>query len=491
MRKGLIGVLSIVGVSLSNGAAWGQCEVTQLASQGGFGRVSIDGDVAVIGDTDAFGSLGAAFVYRRGPAGPEEWKLDAVLLAPEPDVEDVFGSSVAVSGDVIVVSAHHADAPEFQSGAAHIFRYNPNSAQWEHEATLTASDGDGSDIFGWSVAIDGDVVLIGARDDENDALDQSGSAYVFRYDPDTSGWIEEAKLTDPNAEERDLFGVSVSVSGDVALVGAHGNDDIHGAAFVFRYNPDLPVDWSLETEITSEGVGQDWFGFSVSLANGVAIVSAYQDNSTPKGNDAGSASIFRYDGNGWIEEQYLTASDAAPLDWFGLSVSISEDGNTVLVGAQNDDDLGSKSGSAYVFRYTPETQPPWQETIKLLASDGGPFDRLGRSVSISQDIALIKGGGKGYIFAGMSGLDCNDNGEPDACDIFDETSDDQDGNGIPDECDSIPGDIDGDGTVGVNDLLILLSRWGPCKNCDDCRADLDGDCSVGVKDLLILLGNWG
>ncbi len=111
-------------------------------------------------------------------------------------------------------------------------------------------------------------------------------------------------------------------------------------------------------------------------------------------------------------------------------------------------------------------------------------------MSLSDDTAVIKGGGKGYIFAGMSELDCNDNGQPDDCDIFDGTSVDQNGNGIPDECET-PGDIDGDGVVGVLDLLILLGAWGPCKSCEDCPADLDGDCNVGVKDLLILLGNWG
>ncbi len=490
----ILHLLSACIVAVLNGAAWEQCEVTQLASQGGFGPVSIDGDVAVIGDTDAFGSLGAAYVYHRGPGGPEDWKIEAVLMAPEPDVEDVFGSSVAVSGDVIVLGAPGADTPEFQSGAAHVFRYDPLALRWVHDTTLTASDGDGNDVFGASVAIDSDVVLVGAPEDENESLDRSGSAYVFRYDRETSRWDEEAKLTDPNAEEEDLFGVSVSIRGDVALVGAHGNNHVwnfSGSAFVFRREGSK---WSFEQELADfDDPLVEWFGFSVSLADGVAIVGAFGDNSTPKGNDAGSAYIYRFDPDtsGWIEEQKITASDAAPLDWFGRSVSINADPGATLVGAQNDDDLGSKSGSAYVFRYTPDTPPPWQETIKLLAFDGEPFDRLGRSVSMSQDIALIKGGGKGYVFAGLQGIDCNDNKEPDACDIFDGESNDLNTNGVPDECDA---DLDGSGSVGVGDLLILLANWGPCEECKipgECPADLDGDCTVGVVDLLILLDNWG
>ncbi|MCH8345283.1 MAG: hypothetical protein IH983_15035 [Planctomycetes bacterium] len=476
-----------LAVLLAATAARGQCEVAQLQGSGGFGGVSLDGDVAVVGDAEAFGSLGAAYVFRRGPGGPEDWQLEAVLMSPEPDPDDSFGR-VAVSGDVIVMGASGAATPEFQSGAAYIYRYDPATGGWEYEATLTASDGDASDIFGWSVSIDGDVVLIGARDDENDGMTQSGSAYVFRYNADTSAWVEEAKLSDPEGEEYDLFGVSVSVRGDVALIGAHGNDNIHGAAFVFRYKPDRLGEWVLETELNhSDPLGQDWFGFSVSLGADVAVIGAFQDNSTDKGNDAGSAYIFRYDGVDWIEEQKITASDADPLDWFGLSVSISRDGQTAVIGAPDDEVQGFESGSAYVFRHT---EQGWEEVIKLLASDGGPSDIFGGSVSVSEDFALIHGAGKGYVFAGIQGLDCNENGDPDACDIFDGTSDDQNGNGIPDTCDA---DLNGDGVVGILDLLMLLAAWGPCDEpCPPaCAGDLNGNCTVNVLDLLILLANWG
>ncbi len=485
MRKGLLGVLGIAGVTVLTGAAWGQCEVTQIFSQGGFGRVSIDGDVAVVGDTDVFGSLGAAFVYRRGPAGPEDWKLDAVLMAPEPDVEDAFGFAVAVSGDAIVLSAHHADAPEFQSGAAHIFRYDPDTAEWDHETTLTASDGDASDIFGFSVSIDGELVLIGARDDENDGVSQSGSAYVFRHDG--KEWVEDAKLTDPNGKELDLLGQSVAIRGDLALVGAHGNDDAGlgtGAAFIFRFDR-TARDWSLEQQLQAfDAQWAAWFGFSVSLADNLALVGAPQLDS-----QIGAAYVMRYDGKRWVHEAKLLASNpVGPFPMLGRSTSLSRDGMSTLGGAPFDDEAGNEAGAVHLFRTNGKT---WREIEKFTASDTGAGDSFGSSVSLSEDTALIKGGGKGYIFAGMSGLDCNDNGEPDACDIFNGTSSDENNNGIPDECDA---DLDGSGSVGVGDLLILLANWGPCEECKlpgECPADLDGDCTVGVVDLLILLANWG
>ncbi|MCH8822004.1 MAG: hypothetical protein IH984_00715 [Planctomycetes bacterium] len=465
--------------------AHGQCEVTQIASQGGFGSVSIDGDVAVVVDTDAFDSLGAVYVYQHGSAGPEDWKLDAVLMALEPDVEDNFGSSVAVSGNVIVVGAYNTNAPEFQSGAAHVFRYNPDTTEWEHEATLTASDGDGSDRFGWSVAIDGDIVLIGALADENDGLNQSGSAYIFRYDTDTFRWIEETKLTDPNAEEDDGLGVSVSIRGDVALIGAHGNDDAGGAtgaAFIFRHDPNNPSKWVLEQQLQAfDAKWLAWFGWSVSLAEGVALIGALQDD-----GQNGAAYVMRYDGANWVHEAKLVASNpVGPFPFLGRSVSLNHDGSTALVGAFHDDEAGNDAGAVHLFRTKGKT---WQEIEKFTASDPGAGDSFGSSVSLSDDTVVIKGGGKGYIFAGISGIDCNDNSEPDACDIFDGQSKDQNSNGIPDECDA---DLDGNGTVGVGDLLILLVNWGLCDDCEICTADLNGSCSVNTMDLLILFSNWG
>ncbi|MCH8211081.1 MAG: hypothetical protein IIB99_06875 [Planctomycetes bacterium] len=488
MRKRLIGFVSITAVAVLTGAAWGQCEVTQLASQGGFGRVSIDGDVAVVGDEAAFGLLGAAYIYRRGPGRLDDWNLEATLMSPEPDPKDGFGFSVAVSGDVIVVSAHHASAPDVQNGAAHVFRYDPDSAKWAYETTLIASDHDGTDHFGFSVSIDGDVILIGARDDENDGVSQSGSAYVFRYDPDTSGWIEEIKLTDPNGEEMDLFGVSVSIKGDAALIGAHVNDDAGGAtgaAFIFRHDPGNPGKWALEQQLQAfDAKWIAWFGFSVSLAEDVALIGAPQLDS-----QIGAAYVMRYDGKRWVHEAKLLASNpVGPFPFLGRSVSLSHDGSTAVVGAFHDDEAGNEAGAIHLFRTNGKI---WQEIEKFTASDTGAGDSFGSSVSLSDGTTVIKGGGKGYIFAGMSGLDCNDNGEPDACDIFNGTSSDENNNGIPDECDSIPGDINGDGVVGVKDLLILLANWGSCGDCQDCPADLDRDCAVGVSDLLILLSNWG
>ena len=452
------------GALVGPSSAWAQCEAGRLThpdpgAQDGFAGVSIDGDLAVIGDRFAFDMLGAAYVYRRGPDGPADWRLEAVLTSPSPDPEEGFGGG-KVSGDVIVVGVEHANAPEFQSGAVYIFRYDrTGSGQWKYETTLTASDGDTGDIFGWSVSVDGDVVLVGARNDENDGVPQSGSAYVFRYDPQTKQWIEEAKLTDPQGEELDLFGFSVSIRGNVALVGA-GTDDPGidaGSVFVFRRNPakaSVSGSWFLEAQLTAfDGQAGDLFGWSVKLSHNVALVTAPQDN-----GQTGAAYVFRDTGTQWVHEIKLTAADPfGPFPFFGRSSSIS--GDTILVGAPSDFALGVESGAAHLFR---KNGTGWEEVIKLTASDGQAGDFFGASLSVSGDVAFISAfrqNAPGTVY------------------IFDH--------------DPTPGDLDCDGAVGAADLLALLVSWGPCDDCQACPADLDGDCIVGVSDLLILLANWG
>ncbi len=131
------------------------------------------------------------------------------------------------------------------------------------EARLLASDGASKDWFGYSVAVSGDVAVVGAVFDDDNGWN-SGSAYVFRYDPDSSGWVQEEKLLAPDWPGNDHFGTSVAVSGDVALVGAdydHDNSPFAGSAYVFRYDPDTS-EWIPESKLmASDGAAVDRFGF--------------------------------------------------------------------------------------------------------------------------------------------------------------------------------------------------------------------------------------
>lgn len=396
---------------------------------------------------------------------------------------------MALSGDVAVVGAPDAWAPEIQSGAAYVFRRDSTTATWSLEATFVASDGDYNDLFGYSVAIDRDVIVIGARNDENDGAHAAGSAYVFRFAEST--WLEEEKLVDPNGESGDLLGRAVAIEGDVILLGAPGTDHpdgTNGSVFVFRNDGN---DWTLEAELLPfDAVGKQRFGLSVSLAMSTAAVGATHDSM-----QAGAAYIFHWNGRQWISEATLVPSDPVGSPFFGASVALSADTNVLLVGAVRDSTEGFEAGAAYLFR---RENNVWTQITKLTASDAGPGDLFGASVSIDGDVGIVgapmqnSSPGAGYVFAGLAGVDCDGNGEPDACDIFSGSAEDSNGNGIPDECESV-GDLNGDGTVNIVDFLTLLLVWGPCgAPCPPgCVGDTDGNCAVDASDLLTMFDNWG
>ncbi|MFC2084703.1 FG-GAP repeat protein, partial [Bacteroidota bacterium] len=215
----------------------------------------------------------------------------------------------------------------------------------QSEIKLIASDGAENDYFGWSVSISGDRAIIGALWND-DAGSNSGSAYIFSFDG--TSWSEEAKLTASDAAANDEFGCSVSISGDRAIIGAKRNSDAgsnSGSAYIFSFDG---TSWNEEVKITaSDAERYDWFGNSVSIDGNRVIVGARnKDNAL---NSSGSAYIFSNDGTNWSEEAKLIASDAASRDYFGCSVSIK--GNRVIIGAEENDDAGGSSGSAYIFSF--------------------------------------------------------------------------------------------------------------------------------------------
>lgn len=305
-----------------------------------FGRsVAISGNVIVVGDSFAGpkASAGAAYVYRYADG---KWTREAKLVPSDLDFDDTFGISVAVRGDVIVVGADRDDDAGDGSGSAYLFRFN--GFFWARETKLVASDGEPGDGFGSSVAVDGDLVVVGAPRHDNLGID-SGAAYAFGYDGNT--WIEEKKLTPSNGQAGDLFGYSVSASGDSLFVGAfrhHGVADETGAAYAFRFQQGS---WFEEQTLTaSDAEANDWFGVSVSLSGDRAVIGASLDNGQ-SGTYSGSVYVFEFNGFEWIEQNRITPSAAWGISHFGSSVALG--GDQLLVGA--DDRLSHIPASAYAF----------------------------------------------------------------------------------------------------------------------------------------------
>ena len=272
-------------------------------------------------------------------------------------------------------------------------------------AHLTASDPDGGDEFGYSVDVDGDTIVVGARQADHDsggsadadADADTGAVYVFTK-PDT-GWAdgnETATLTAYSPLAREEFGISVAVDGDTILVGAH-QDDHNGADAGAAYLFTRPyTGWADSPETTklipADGAAGDEFGISVAVDGNTAVIGANKDDDN--GVDSGSAYVFTKVSGVWSQRAKLTASDGAANDEFGISVAV--DDGTIVVGTYGDDiDIDSNGtdetdvGSAYVFVKPDTGWADGTETAKLTASDGAASDEFGISVAVDEDTIVI------------------------------------------------------------------------------------------------------
>lgn len=395
---------------------------------GQFGfAVSIDADRAVVGGPGLSGTgLVLVFEYREN-----KWVETAVLQAEDADGGDFFGFSVDIDGDRVLVGAVGDDENGSFSGSAYVFE--SDGSAWNQVAKLLPDEGAMRDQFGISVSISGTRALVGANGTENLSADASGAAYVFNFED--SSWTQEAKLVPLSGADRE-FGTSVSVSGDRLLVGAPGNNSgvAAGAAHVFDHTGSgwsetaeiSPLDGNLgdlfgasvnllgdravvgaprhaedgnvlgsahmfdlvdgnwvETSkmLPDEESVHEYFGVSVSLENDLVLVGASRNSSNAV---AGSAFIFGFDGIRWSQLTRLVPSDGAAGDFFGFSVGMS--GNRLLAGAGGDDIHGFQSGSAYVYEFDTGT---WSEAAKLVPAEGAVNDRFGYSVSVWGNRALV------------------------------------------------------------------------------------------------------
>lgn len=260
------------------------------------------------------------------------------------------------------------------------------------ETKLIAADSAAGDQFSSSVSVSGDIAVVGAFADDDDGS-ASGSAYVFGRDeggPDNWGLVK--KLTASDAAAADNFGTSVSISGDTIVVGALGDDDngsASGSAYVFDRDEGGVSNWGEVKKLTAgDGAATDTFGRSVSVSGDTVVVGANQDDDA--GADSGSAYVFGRDQGGvgnWGQVKKLVASDAAGGDQFGLSVAV--DGDTALIGSPFDDDAGPISGSAYFFERDQGGTDNWGELTKVTAVDAAAFDGFGTSVGLSGNAAVI------------------------------------------------------------------------------------------------------
>ncbi|MCZ6651627.1 MAG: FG-GAP repeat protein [Planctomycetota bacterium] len=435
-----------------------------LASDGAAGdafglSVEIDGSIIAIGaiwDDDHGFNSGSVYVYVLDNQGV--WGETFKIVPADGDPEDVFGRSVAVGRDTILVGANGDDDNGFDAGAGYVFVQDGDS--WVQQAKLLANDGAAVDSVGWRVDLDGDTAVLSAHRDD-DAGSSSGAAYVFVRDA-KDNWTQEAKLTASDAAAGDEFGHDVAVSGDTIFVGAYKDDD-HGSSSgsVYIFERDADDRWLQIGKLTASDANAGYhYGRFLDLSGDTALIGSPFHHPL----NFGAAYVIRRVNGVWSEETMLTADVPTTQEWFGSSVSI--DGEIALIGSFYGE--GNHPGEAYVFH---DVGDAWTLVANPTAFDGSIGDGFGRTVALHGGNAVVgasanddqgSGSGSAYTFW----IDCPGR---------------------------VSGDLNGDGVVGILDLLILLATWGPCDPpCPPaCLADIDASCTVDILDLLILLASWG
>jgi hypothetical protein len=368
--------------------------------------------------------------------------FDAYLKASNTGIDDLFGRPVAVSGNTVVIGAldeassatgvngDQADNGAPDSGAVYVFVRNGTS--WSQQAYLKASNTDSFDSFGSAVAVSGDTLVVGARDEasnatgvdgdqENDSANGAGAAYVFVRSGTT--WSQQAYLkasnTDGGMFVGDGFGNAVAISGDTVAIAALMEDSIAtgvdgdqddnsatsaGAVYVFVRNG---TTWSQQAYLKASNTSAiDVFGWSVSLSGDTLAVGASGEDSQATGVDgdqdddsssgAGAAYVFVRNGTVWSQQAYLKASNTESNDRFGLSVSVSgdtlaiaapfEDSSATGVDGDQADNSASGAGAAYVFV---RSDTVWSQQAYLKASNTEASDQFGLPLSLSGHAVVV------------------------------------------------------------------------------------------------------
>lgn len=301
--------------------------------------VAIDGDTILVGAPFA---PGRAFVYTRKDG---VWAKREELVGDNPTTTDAFGASVALHDGTAVVGAVRDG--EGSTGAAYVFTTDDDGANWTRQAKLLGGDIQFND-FGGSVAISGDTIIVG--DHRNDDKDpDAGAAFVFTRSD--GHWTRAVKLLPQGPYAGYIhFGSSLAIDGDVAVVGAPRDRQLgpfSGAAYVFTRHSGA---WSVTTKLLSpDDETGGGFGTSVGVAGGTILIGAPKRISRVTDEQifrTGAAHLFSHEGGVWSEGTKVLPSDVGDGDDFGAAVAI--DGSTLLIGARDDDELGLDSGAAYV-----------------------------------------------------------------------------------------------------------------------------------------------
>lgn len=301
--------------------------------------VALRGDAALVGAPhhgDRPARSGAVYAFARGPGG---WTEKQKLVPSDTKQDDAFGSAIGMGTMGALIASASNDERGVNSGAVYFFQRRGEA--WVHGGKLVGSDTRERDTFGRSLALDGDTAVIGAIAHHDDRGLEIGAAYVFVHG--AGGWTEQGKLVASDAQHGDLFGHSVAISGDTIVVGAIGRSDPEdrvGAAYVFQRTKGV---WApLQKLQFSDAKRRQQFGRTVAVAGDTVLVASHG------GDDSrGAVTVFARRGAKFVEHQRLTGRDGAGYDFFGQALALSS--SHALIGAHNHAARGQMSGAVYTF----------------------------------------------------------------------------------------------------------------------------------------------
>jgi hypothetical protein len=365
--------------------------------------VGIDGDFVIVGDSgyyydDPYYALyaGSAHIYFNNNG---IWEHQALLQSPDPDEEDWFGYSVAISGATAAVSIPFEDQSDDDNKGA-VFIYERSGSTWNRVALLTTSDGIAGDKIGISLSLEGDVLAIGAPYADVGGVHNQGAVYI--YVKPGSGWVdmtETAKMTASDGAEDDWFGNSVALQGEWLVVGAPqvSPSGMYSIGAVYAYQKP-PSGWMTGTEtkkLTAPiPANYEKFGTVIDLQGDILGVGC--DN-----KDISEVTVYRLVSGDWVFDARLTTPGSIPDAAFGRAIAVGND--HILVGSFTYDSYIPDSGHAHLYGWN---GIQWEYDSTLTPSDGVADDRFGWSAA-SDGTSFVVGAtgagegnrGQAYIYA--------------------------------------------------------------------------------------------
>lgn len=375
-----------------------QSQIYSPNSQDGdsFGyRIAMDGNNALISAVESDASTGAAYFYERSASG--RWRQTQVVIPPN-QTGSAFGRSVDLDQKLAAVGMTGFNN---NTGSVHLFERS-STGTWSAGAILKASDGEIADFMGMSVAASGNTVIAGAPGEDNpDASrpdDRSGAAYIFTRGGAGLAWNSGQKLLPPSRVPVAMFGQSVAIDGNVAVVGAPGytgeQDRRYGAAFVFTRSL-TSTQWQLVATLRSpQPEVNALFGNSVAIDNGTILVGAQGRDTSSTLRDTGAVHVFRRgnSASSWTFAQTLSASDGQATDLFGYSMDLS--GDEAVIGSFPNNSGTPEPGRGKVYRFTRNTQGTWSQTQIIKPALGEEKTvGLGESVAVQPGTILVGASG--------------------------------------------------------------------------------------------------